>query len=91
MAAHNMNLLTREYIYFHFQKRKYRVPKNIQSCNDFLYLTNDKCLEGSKLVNDICNIDKYNQFSSSKQVIFYLKKEIFIWKRRFNKYILKKG
>lgn len=91
IAADNMNLSNSEYIYFHFQKRKYIVPNNIQSCNDFLYLTNDECLEEPKIVNNVCDIDKYNKFSSSQQINFYLKKEIFIWRRRFNKYILKKG
>ena len=37
------------------------------------------------------NIDKFNAFSNIKQFELIIKKINFVWKRRFKKYILRKG
>lgn len=90
LAMNNNQMVTDEYIYIHFQKRNYQVFNGFDKYNGAIYLSNNGCIKCTETISRD-NIDKYNKFSNIKQFKLTLKKVIFIWKRRFKKYILRKG
>lgn len=90
LAVRSEKIVKNEYLYIHFQKRNYQIFENIDKYNDVLYLTNSKCIKGIESINKN-NIDKFNAFSNIKQFELIIKKINFVWKRRFKKYILRKG
>ena len=89
-AIKNNQILRDELLYFHFQKRNYQVklPNKVITP---IYFSNTGCMI-SNLPSDTQNdIDQINQFSSSKQIEWGLRKSKYIWQRRLKKYILRKG
>ncbi len=90
LALYNSRILIDEYIYIHFQKRNYQVFSNISQYNGAIYLSNNRCIKSIGPISSD-NIDNYNDFSHIKQFRLTIKKITFIWKRRFKKYILRKG
>ena len=78
-----------EFIYAHFQKRSFSTPIDVIKTDSF-YLSNNGCIAKN---SDLVSSDKivlYNQSSKVKELCVSYSKFKYIWKRRFNKYLLKK-
>ena len=80
-----------EFNYLHFQKRNLPVNfNNVDNVKAF-YITRNGFYEKDISCNPtLKEIMKYNSNSKIKDLAFLFKYYYFIWKRRFNKYILRK-
>lgn len=90
LALYDNHVVRNEYIYIHFQKRNYKVFNGINNYDGILCLSNNECIKCTEEIKRE-DFDKYNKFSYIGQSELTLRKLIFTWKRRFKKYILRKG
>ena len=84
--ARGGGLVEGEFLYFHFQKRKFATPEEAIGSGSF-WLANNGCDAkiGPASVDDV---DRHNMFSPLREGEVGLAHERFVWGRRFNKYVL---
>jgi hypothetical protein len=91
-ALDNGKIIYKEFNYFHFQKRKYDIPfLNMENVDAFFLDNEGISIKEPGMNVTVQQIAEHNLKSKKKEIKFYLKKQKFIWKRRFRKYLLRKG
>lgn len=81
-------VIEEEFLYFHFQKRKFVTQKEDIDSGAF-WLSNNGCIAKSGPIWSE-DVDRYNAFSPLREVEMGIAHEHYIWNRRFNKYVLHK-
>ena len=81
-------LVEDEFLYFHFQKRKFATPEEAIGSENFWLANNGVVAKNGPACAE--DVDKYNAFSTLREAEAKLAHERFIWGRRFNKYVFRK-
>lgn len=88
-AIKNKKIITEEYIYLHFQKRNLYFEREYDNIPDYYLITCQgfiPCKEDFVISKSL--IKEYNGRNIILELIYKFRFNIYIWKRRWNKYIL---